>query len=93
MNYGNAFLDEKLNRVSISSVQQVSDRTFYRRDNRWVDSRVLEQEKAAPKKVIVFGSDEFQKLAERLAKEGRQGCVSLRGEVLLQVDGEMVLVK
>jgi Ca-activated chloride channel family protein len=93
MNYGNAFFDEKLNRVSISSVQQVSDRTFYRRDNRWVDSRVIEQDKAQPKKIIAFGSDDFLKLTERLAKEGRQGCVSLRGEVLLQVDGEMVLVK
>jgi len=93
LNYGNVFLDEKLNLVSISSVQQVNDRTFYRRDNRWVDSRVLEQEKVQPKRTIEIGSDEFMKLAERLAKEGRQGCVSLRGEVLLQVDGEMVLVK
>jgi Ca-activated chloride channel family protein len=94
LNYGNGFLDEKLNRISISSVQQISDRTFYRRDNRWVDSRVLsDQEKSEPTKVIEFGSPEFQKLAERLTKEGRQGCVSLRGETLLKVDSDTVLVK
>ena len=94
LNYGNGFLDEKLNRVSISSVQQINDRTFYRRDNRWVDSRVLgAQEKAEPKRVIEFGSPEFMKLADRLTQEGRQGSVSLRGDTLLQVDGDTVLVK
>ncbi len=59
-----------------------------------MESRVLgAQEKVQPRKTIAFDSDEFLKLAERLAGEGRAGCISLSGEVLLQVDGETVLVK
>jgi Ca-activated chloride channel family protein len=94
MNYGNGFLDEKLNRVSISSVQQVSDRTFYRRDNRWIDSRILgDAQKEKPARVVVSGSPEYKKLTERLTQEGREGCISLHGEVLLEVDGDTVLCK
>ena len=50
-------------------------------------------EKAAPDREIQFGSEEFLALALKLAAEGRQGCVSFRGEILLQVDGKTVLVK
>ncbi len=34
-----------------------------------------------------------ERLAERLASEGRQGSISLRGEILLMVGDEPVLVK
>jgi hypothetical protein len=47
----------------------------------------------APKRVVRFGSDDFYALAQRLANEGRQGCIALRGDVLMEVDGEEVLVQ
>jgi len=94
LKYSNGFWDEKLNRVEISGVQQIGDRAFYQRGKRWIDSSVIDQaEKAAPDREIQFGSEEFLALAQKLASEGRQGCVSFRGEILLQVDGKTVLVK
>lgn len=93
-NTRNVFYDERMNRVSITNVQQVNDRAFYNRNGRWVDSRVVEREKEIkPTKVIEFGSEEFTRLAERLASEGRQGSISLKGEILLMVGNETVLVK
>lgn len=94
LNKGNAYYDEQMNRVSIASVQQVNDLAFYRRGNRWVDSRLVNKEKQAePQRVVQFGSDEFKQLAERLAKDNRQGSVALRGEVMLEVDGESILIR
>ena len=93
VNPRNGFWDANMNRVAISAVQQVNDRAFYRRGNRWVDSALVEQAAAAPGRTVEFGSDEFRRLATRLAEQNRQGCIALAGEVLLQVDGETVLVK
>ena len=76
------------------TVQQVNDRAFYQRGNRWVDSRLVTKEgEAPPDRVIVFGSDEFRLLAAKLAEQNRQGTISLRGEILMEVDGERVLVR
>ncbi len=93
-NMRNSFYAQNMDRVSISSVQQVSDRAFYQKNGRWVDSRLVEQERTLqPRRIIEFGSEEFRTLVQRLASEGRAGCVSLRGDVLLEVDDEPVLVK
>jgi len=94
LNYRNLYLDEQMNRVEITTVQQMNDSAFYRRGNRWVDSRIVENEETTlPTKVVAFGSEEFSKLALRLAEQDRQGCISLRGDILMLVDGEPVLVK
>jgi hypothetical protein len=80
--------------VAFDSVRQVGDRAFFKRQGQWVDSRVLiENSPAPPARTIEFGSPEFQALAERLAGEGRQGTIALAGDILLEVDGEPVLVK
>lgn len=94
LNLRNSYLDAKLERVEITAVQQVADRAFYRRGTRWVDSRIVGAggEQGEPR-AIEFGSDDFLRLARRLAAEGRQGCISLRGDILLEVDGETLLVR
>jgi Ca-activated chloride channel family protein len=90
----NRFYDAEMCQVSVSAVQQVCDRTFYKRADRWIDSRLIEDKAALqPKRVVTFGSPEFQQLVERLAHEGRQGTIALRGDILLLIDGERVLVK
>jgi hypothetical protein len=43
--------------------------------------------------VVAVGSRELVELAERLARDHRQGCLALRGEILLEVDGRTVLVR
>ena len=94
LNYGNVYYDEKMERVSIAGIQQVNDRAYYHRGNRWVDSDLVEKEaQLTPTRVIEFGSSEFIELAEKLARENRQGSIALRGDILLMVDGEPVLVR
>ncbi len=94
LNYSNKFLNERMERVSITTVQQVNDRAYYRRGNRWVEGLLVEKEtEVIPKKVIEFGSKEFIELAQKLARENRQGSIALKGDVLLLVDGEPVLIK
>ncbi|MDP2897433.1 MAG: VWA domain-containing protein [bacterium] len=94
LNYRNNFFDANMNRVAIAQVQQINDMAFYRRGNRWVDSRVVEKEnEVKPRREVVFGSEEFRMLAQRLASENRQGAISFNGDVLLVVDGEPILVK
>lgn len=92
MNYANGYWDPGMNVVAVTTVQQVNDRAFYRKGNRWVDSR-LAGNAPEPKRVVEFGSEAFRGLASKLASENGSGCVSLRGEILLVVDGEPVLVK
>ena len=93
-NRSNFFFNQNAERVEITSVQQITDRTFFRRNNRWVDSSMLEREKTiTPDLVIEFGTPEFYKLVDRLVSEGRQGILALSGEMLLAIDGKTVLVK
>lgn len=93
LNLRNRFYDAELNEVSISSVQQVNDQAYYRRGSQWVDSKLVNRPQVAPARVIEFGSREYFELAEKLAKENRQGSIALTGDILLMVDGEPVLIK
>jgi Ca-activated chloride channel family protein len=94
LNHTNEYLDENMNRVSIANVQQISDRAFFQRGQRWVDSRVVgHAENIQPHRVVEFGTDAYRALTERLAAENRQGTLALRGDVLLLVGDELVLVK
>jgi Ca-activated chloride channel family protein len=94
VNPRNEFYDAAMNKVATTTVQQVCDLAFYKRGDRWVDSRLV----ANPaddrgERVITFGSQEFRDLAARLVREGRQGSIALRGDILLLVDGRPVLIK
>ncbi|MEA2204960.1 MAG: Ca-activated chloride channel [Blastocatellia bacterium] len=87
-------MTQNMERVEITNVQQITDRTFFRRNNRWVDASVLDREKdLKPDRTIEFGTDEFYRLVDRLVAEGRQGVLALSGEMLLIMDGKTVLVK
>jgi len=94
LNHHNRYLDANMNRVQIATVQQVADRAFYRKGNRWVDSRIVDHsEQARPQRVVEFGSEAFMQLAQRLAGENRQGSIMMQGEIMLVVDGQRVLVR
>ena len=94
LNARNEYFDDKMNRVSITTVQQINDRAFYRRGGRWIDSRLVNKEREIkPAQVIEFGSEDFYRLALRLARSGRQGSIALKGDILLEVDGRPILVK
>jgi Ca-activated chloride channel homolog len=93
MNYANEYYDQNMQRVSVTGVQQINDRAYYHRGNRWVDSRLVSDEAAKPAKTIEYGSPEFFELLKKLETSNQQGSVALGGEILLLVDGERVLVK
>lgn len=94
MNRSNAYYDRNMNRVETTNVQQIQDRTFYRRGERWVDARVVDREKMVkPDRVVEFGTEAFDRLVDQLVAEGRQGILALDGETLLVLDGKVVLVK
>jgi hypothetical protein len=92
----NSFINENFDRVSITTVQQINDMAYYFKNNRWVDSRLVEKESnIQPDKVIEFGSQEYFELARKLAGQNRQGGMALggRGDVLMKVDNQSVLIK
>ncbi len=91
---GSTRTGESVTNMAFDSVRQVGDKAFFKRQGRWVDGRVLgENGPARAMRTIEFGSPEFRVLAERLASEGRQGAIALPGDILLEVDGQPVLVK
>lgn len=93
-NRSNSYLTQNMQRVEITNVQQITDRTFFKRNNRWIDAGALKREKdLKPDRTIEFGTDEFYQLVDRLVAEGRQGILALSGEMLLLIDGKTVLVK
>lgn len=94
LNYRNAYWDANMDRAQVASVQQVADRAFYQKAGRWVDSRLVDQADAGrEQRVIEFGSKEYLELAHRLARENRQGSIMMRGEILLLIDGQMILIR
>ena len=94
VNPRNKYLDAAMNKVATATVQQVCDMAFYKRHDGWVDSRLVDSAAGVrPGRVIAFGSEEFRDLAARLAREGRQGSIALRGDILMLVDGQPVLIK
>ncbi|MBT8486919.1 MAG: hypothetical protein KJO43_15180, partial [Phycisphaerae bacterium] len=93
LNRANAYWNESLERVEITAVQQVNDRAFFRRGNRWVDSRLLRLQTLEPTRTINMSSREHADLLHRFLLEGRQGILSLDGEILLLVDGEILLIR
>lgn len=93
MNRSNFYLSQNMERVEITTVQQITDRTFFKRNNRWVDANALKNEAAKPDQVTEFGTPEFYNLVDRLVRDGRQGILALSGELLLMIDGKTVLIK
>jgi Ca-activated chloride channel family protein len=99
LNYRNDYMDEKLARVEVATVQQVCDRAFFQNRGQWVDAQLIKKEQAAPAapivpdQVIEFGTPEHRKLLDELIVEGRQSAISLRGDILLQHHGKRLLVR
>ena len=93
LNRSNFYLTQNMERVEITNVQQITDRTFFKRNNRWVDSNALKNETVKPDQVIEFGTPEFYRLVDQLVRQGREGILALSGEMLLMIDGKTVLIK
>ncbi|MCA9000883.1 MAG: VWA domain-containing protein [Planctomycetes bacterium] len=94
VDYSNSFWNESSELVSFAAVQQVCDRAFYQRNGQWVDSNLVgDATKIVPESTIQFGSLAHQAILRDLVSQGRQGLLSLQGDILLQIDGKSVLVQ
>ncbi len=94
VNRSNVFYDQGMKRVEITNVQQIADRTFFRRNRQWVEAPLLDRAKGLQAdSEIEFGTAAFDQLVTRLVKEGRQGILALGSDFLLTLDGKTVLVK
>lgn len=94
LNMSNSFFDENMNRVQITSVQQINDMAFYNHNGQWVDSRMIYKQATGTDTIkrIDFGSEEYFKLAEHMISQNRQGVLSLQGSIMLMVDNEPVII-
>lgn len=93
LNRKNSLFDTQMRRVTQTEVQQVNDLAFYRQGARWVDSRVMNLPSQTPQREVSFGESGFNEALEQLEAEQRQGAISLPGEKLMIINGELVLVR
>lgn len=98
LNYQNLYVDDKLNRVEISAVQQVCDRAFFKRDGCWIDSQLItpgdkRTDAIEPDETVQFGSPEHIAILQALIEQNRQGVLSLDGDIMLRFNGRNILVR
>lgn len=93
-NISNEFIDLEGHDVEFTQVQQMNDRALYKRGGTWIDSRIVagDNDSLVPDSVCAIGTDTYRALTARLAGENRAGVLSLSGDLLLLVDGKVVLV-
>lgn len=92
LNVRNRFLDDKMQAIEITNVQQCQAGAFFNKGNRWTDSAAAKAERA-PDRAVEIGSTEFGRLVDELAADNRQGLFALRGELLLEHRGQLVLIR
>jgi Ca-activated chloride channel family protein len=87
-----AYMDQKMQRVEITTVQQVADMTLLNRKNRWLDARILDKEDEKPEVEIDFASAAYFTLLDELTTQGRQGVLANAGDVYILHNSQRVLV-
>jgi len=93
LNRDSSYLNSGLERERIVNAQQANDLTFYFKDGRWIDSRLAEiQAIVTPHRTVVYASDEFFDIATQLADQNRQGALAFAQDILLLLDGEIILI-
>jgi Ca-activated chloride channel family protein len=94
LNYRNRYLNDKLQTVEVSGVQQVANYCVFQRGNTWIDGRLVASLKAAnPERTIRYGTPAYSLLLTQLVASGQQGMIARKGEILLQHQGKTVLVQ
>ncbi|MCP3915224.1 MAG: VWA domain-containing protein [bacterium] len=92
--YNNTFWNDKNERVEVAGVQQIADRAFLKRGGQWIDTNIVAGK--APleaARIVTLGSPEHAAMLDKLVAQGRQGLLSLRGDILMQYEGQNVLVR
>lgn len=82
---------DRLYAAQTEAVRNVAQKTFYRRENRWVDSVVTDEQEAKAKRVKQF-SDDYFALANRHGRALSQYLV-FDEPLLVALDGETFLIE
>ena len=96
VNCANTLYDASGQLVDARTVQTMQGRTFFRRGARWIDGHLARSGAAAtaePDRVVTFGSAAHLALVADLVASGCSGHLALDGEILLEVNGETILVQ
>jgi Ca-activated chloride channel family protein len=77
--------------ASAPAVSYIRDTTLVRRDDRWVDLRVLERGEAKPESIVKLGSADLDALRDALVKQRLSSVFAFPG-ALFEVDGRVVQI-
>jgi hypothetical protein len=88
--YASDFAKQEAHRA----VKQCNDKTFIRDTNLWIETSLIDgdSEFIEPDQVVVFGTPQWQEVATELIETGNAAVLALRGPVLLELDGRLILV-
>jgi hypothetical protein len=79
---------------AILTVQQANDLTFFRKEGRWIDSRLYAKgKKVDPVRTVTSGTPEYWSFVQEMASQGRAGFASLKGDAIVLFHGEPILIK
>lgn len=99
LNRDNLYLDHNMDEVRTTTIQHIHDRALYYHHGEgvWIDSPLLlpAKDPNAPIETVTveFGTAEYAELADRLALQGRQGCLQMPQNVTLWERGNVVRVR
>jgi Ca-activated chloride channel family protein len=82
-----------LKKEELINVNQVQDRTFFRRNDRWVEGANITKETEAPERTVTVGTDDYSKLADELLAANLGGLLALEGDVYFMWKSQRVLLK
>lgn len=90
----NSYNDAVRGRVEIPNVQHCNDRALFKRGKQWIDgSLIANRIRLEADRTVKFGTPEFTALLDVLVKQNRQGALAVRGDILIRVNNQTVLVK
>ena len=93
LNVSNQFFDQEMKEVAVLDCAQVHDRAYFKKGAQWIDSKLMGvSETPTPSRTIEFGTEAYFDLAYRLANEHRQASIARSGDILLEFEGETILV-
>lgn len=92
LNVRNRFLDETMKAVEITAVQQCQGGALFNKNSRWTDAAAARAERA-PDRTVEIGSAAFARLVDELVADHRQGLLALRGELLVEHRGQLLLIR
>lgn len=82
-----------LKREEMSNVNQVQDRTFFKRNDRWVEGANITKEAEAPERTVTVGTDDYTRLTDELLAANLGGLLALDGDVYFIWKNQRVLLQ